>query len=202
MPFCCLTPTGDLAKAGRRGLGASHAVSGTAEPRSHSAAVRALLRPAPIEATQSVVRVVSRGAEGHRVTTVLRGARVPAQIRPGRRAGHVRRFGRVAANQQPPESRSISLDAHQRLSTPAATCGANSCALPCGAIGCRWLASNSVTVGGGPSASFRIPKMSYAGPALYPTPRTVSTTSGCSRSRSTFDRSRWTCTFTSRVSAP
>ena len=43
--------------------------------------------------------------------------------------------------------------------------------------------------------------LDHGGPALYPTPRTVSTTSGCSGSRSTLDRSRCTCTFTSRVSA-
>ena len=41
----------------------------------------------------------------------------------------------------------------------------------------------------------------HGGPALYPTPRTVSTTSGRSGSRSTLARSRWTWTLTSRVSA-
>ena len=38
-------------------------------------------------------------------------------------------------------------------------------------------------------------------PALYPMPRTVSTTSGFSGSRSTLERSRCTCTLTSRLSA-
>ena len=41
----------------------------------------------------------------------------------------------------------------------------------------------------------------YAVPALYPTPRTVTTISGFSGSCSTFERSRCTCTLTSRVSA-
>ena len=41
----------------------------------------------------------------------------------------------------------------------------------------------------------------HGGPALYPTPRTVSTTCGFSGSFSTLARSRWTCTFTKRVSA-
>ena len=41
----------------------------------------------------------------------------------------------------------------------------------------------------------------YAVPALYPTPRTVTTISGFSGSCSTFDRRRCTCTLTSRVSA-
>ena len=41
----------------------------------------------------------------------------------------------------------------------------------------------------------------HASPALYPTPRTVRTTSGFSGSRSTLERSRWTWTLTSRVSA-
>ena len=41
----------------------------------------------------------------------------------------------------------------------------------------------------------------HGGPALYPTPRTVSTTCGFSGSFSTLARSRWTCTFTNRVSA-
>ena len=45
------------------------------------------------------------------------------------------------------------------------------------------------------------PRIGHGGPALYPTPRTVRTTSGCSGSRSTLDRSRWTCTLTRRVSA-
>ncbi len=44
-------------------------------------------------------------------------------------------------------------------------------------------------------------RMSHGGPALYPTPRTVRTTSGFSGSRSTLERRRWTCTFTNRVSA-
>src|ERR1700733_9706829 len=41
----------------------------------------------------------------------------------------------------------------------------------------------------------------HGGPALYPTPRTVNTTVGFSGSFSTLARSRWTCTFTRRVSA-
>ena len=53
----------------------------------------------------------------------------------------------------------------------------------------------------GVSAVRRRPDDGHGGPALYPTPRTVSTTSGRSGSRSTFERSRCTWTLTSRVSA-
>ena len=44
------------------------------------------------------------------------------------------------------------------------------------------------------------PAEHQGGPARYPTPRTVTITSGFSGSISTFPRRRWTWTFTSRVS--
>ena len=52
-----------------------------------------------------------------------------------------------------------------------------------------------------PSDAAAVEPADHGGPALYPTPRTVSTTCGFSGSFSTLARSRWTCTFTNRVSA-
>ena len=143
-------------------------------------------------------------------STAVRPGRRSAQASP-RAAGSAprepsrRKAPGSAARRLGPAGRPLPVPSARRPPRQAGTTapGARSPALAC--------ASPRGAVLGAPSSPFfaavlllaraRRRPVSQAGPALYPTPRTVTTISGCSGSFSILARSRCTCTLTSRVSA-